>query len=197
MAAKTEFLKQWMQSERLKTVAPSVNRYARRGTPARPEAADSGARAEIAPPPALVPFADMDYWYLANDMSWTIPGSATIIRIPHGFATDFASIPSWFWRWMPPVGRYGLPALAHDWLYWDQRYPRGQADNVFRSALEELGVPGWKKALLYRGVRQFGERYWNENTAEKARGTGRVLKQFPDDARVTWADWRKKPGVFV
>jgi Protein of unknown function (DUF1353) len=197
MTSKKEFLKQWMQSEGPKKMAPTARRSATGSSGAHPETADANTQAELAPPPALVPFADMDVWYLTNDMTWTIPGSATVLRVPRGFATDFASVPSWFWSWMPPIGRYGLPAIVHDWLYWDQQLTRDQADGVFKTALDELKVSPWRRFVLYRSVRWFGQRYWQDNTIAKTAGDGRVLKLYPNDARITWADWRKRPGVFV
>ncbi len=197
MSAKKEFLKQWAQSESLKKSPPSAKRSATRGGEVQTESASPSAQAELAPPPALVPFADMDVWYLTTDMNWNIPGSATVLRVPRGFATDFATVPSWFWSWMPPIGRYGLPAIVHDWLYWDQQFPRERADGIFDTALDELGVSGWRRFVLYRSVRWFGGRYWRENATAKATGEGRVLKQYPGDARITWAEWRTRPGVFV
>jgi len=28
-------------------------------------------------------------------------------------------------------------------------------------------------------------------------GEKRLLKELPDDPKVRWSDWKKKPGVFV
>lgn len=212
MGLKREFVEKWMKDERLKKVVPSFKKVApktRSGADASPAPAPSGgapaagvAEAEVqetmraGPPPALVPFADMDVWYLSNDMHWTLPGGSRTILVPRGFATDFASVPQSFWAWMPPTGRYGLPAIVHDWLYWDQTLLRSQADEIFDNALGELDVSRWRRFVLYKAVRWFGSKYWRENTLAKKQGQGRVLKQFPDDARVTWADWRVRPGVF-
>jgi hypothetical protein len=205
MAAKQEFLKQWMRAETLKKAAPEAAASKRSAAPQREGAARvpsaPGAPApevtmELAPAPALVPFADMDYWYLSSDMTWTLPKSARTILIPRGFVTDFASVPTTFWAWMPPTGRYGLPAIVHDWLYWDQRMARSEADDVFGDALGDLDVSGWRHFVLYRSVRWFGGKYWRENTLAKQNGEGRVLKAFPNDARIRWNDWRTKPGVF-
>ena len=197
MTSKREFLEQWMQAERLKMVVPSRYRTGRRTAGAQTEAANADIHAEVAPPPALVPFADMDVWYLTTGMTWIVPGSATVLHVPQGFATDFATVPSWFWAWLPPIGRYGVPAIVHDWHYWDQKLPRLQADDIFGNALDELDVTGWRKFVLYHSVRWFGARYWRDDAAAKAAGEGRVLKLFPTDARIAWDDWRKRPGVFV
>lgn len=210
MSAKKEFLKTWAQEAALKKApASAAKKSATRsvapgGQPAPspmqvPEPmSDAAMEMERAAPPALVPFADMDYWYLTTPMRWQTAGeNPREIVVPQGFTTDFASIPSSFWAWMPPVGRYGLPAIVHDWLYWDQTGGRHEADDLFYSALSELGVSGWRRFILYRSVRWFGSSYWADNTMAKARGEGRILRQYPDDARVTWTEWRRKPGVFV
>ena len=205
MAAKQEFLKQWMRAEALKKAEPKAAPSKRAAAPAEegaprtqsaPAAPAPELSTEAAPPPALVPFADMDYWYLSNDMTWTLPKSARTILIPRGFVTDFASVPQTFWAWMPPTGRYGLPAIVHDWLYWDQRLARSEADDIFGDALNDLAVSSWRRFVLYRSVRWFGGKYWHENALAKQNGEGRVLKAFPTDARIRWSDWRTKPGVF-
>ena len=204
MAAKQEFLKQWMRAEAFKKAAPKGAPAKRSGasseggarTQSAPGAPEPEVTMELAPAPALVPFADMDYWYLSTDMTWTLPRSARTILVPRGFVTDFASVPPTFWAWMPPTGRYGLPAIVHDWLYWDQRVSRGEADDIFGDALGDLDVSSWRRFVLYHSVRWFGGKYWRENALAKQNGEGRVLKAFPNDARIRWSDWRTKPGVF-
>lgn len=215
MTAKAEFLEKWMRVDALQKSSKRSETMAKRsaapvsvpesapaggglpGSMRAPAPAPADITVELAPPPALVPFADMDFWYLSGTMTWTLPQGAASIHIPRGFVTDFASVPSSFWSWMPPVGRYGLPAIVHDWLYWDQSLTRSEADGIFQTALSDLNVSAFRKFILYRSVRWFGGKYWRENAAAKTAGEGRVLKLFPDDARITWADWRKKPGVFA
>lgn len=217
MTAKKDFLQKWMRVDALEKIsttsakaakrssAPADRSLAQRAPGASPESMRAPAPAappappigELAPPPALVPFADMDFWYLSNDMVWTLPRNSGSVRVPKGFVTDFATIPSTFWSWMPPTGRYGLPAIVHDWLYWDQSVARSQADAIFEAALSDLAVSSFRRFIIYRSVRWFGGKYWRENTQAKAAGAGRVLRAFPNDARITWSDWSKKPGVFA
>ena len=40
-----------------------------------------------------------------------------VIEVPQGFETDFASVPRFFWRVVPPWGRYSPAAVVHDYLY--------------------------------------------------------------------------------
>lgn len=212
MTTKREFLEKWSRVNALQKASRKSEAIAKRSAspapaggsleraqrmPAPASAPQSDIAVEAAPaPPTLVPFADMDFWYLSSEMTWTLPKSALTVHVPRGFVTDFASVPSSFWSWMPPVGRYGLPAIVHDWLYWDQKLSRGEADDIFDATLGEVGVSTFRKFILYRSVRWFGGKYWRENTSAKAAGQGRVLQVFPTDARVTWGDWCKKPGVF-
>lgn len=52
----------------------------------------------------------------------------------------------------------------HDYLYatrgLDGRYSRAGADAIFRQALAALGVPLWKRTLLWAAVRLGGADGW-------------------------------------
>ena len=83
------------------------------------------------------------------------------ITVPAGFSTDFASIPRFFWRVLPPTGEYGKAAVIHDFLYTfgaDNHGPvsKAYADGVFLRAMEDLGVGAVRRQLMYRAVRLFG-----------------------------------------
>lgn len=89
---------------------------------------------------------------------------APAIAVPAGFVTDFASVPWGFWNLEPPLGEAGRAALVHDYLYATKglggRYSRAAADRIFREALATLGVPPWKRALLWAAVRLGGRGGW-------------------------------------
>ena len=149
-------------------------------------------------PPQFKAFADMDFWYLTSPLEWTWDDpSRAAITVPAGFTTDFASVPSMFWSVVPPTGRYGLAAVVHDWLYWQQSGKRAEADQVFHDAMGQLGVPGLKRFVMTQAVRWFGGSYWHGNTHAKLRGEKRVLKAYPDDVKISWDVWCKTPDVFV
>ena len=76
--------------------------------------------------------------------------------VPAGFVTDFASIPRLFWRVLPPTGSYGKAAVIHDYLYRTGAFTRSICDGIFLEAMCELGVPGWKRRVMFRAVRLFG-----------------------------------------
>jgi len=86
------------------------------------------------------------------------------IVVPAGFVTDFASVPREFWSLEPPLGDAGKAAVVHDYLYASGglggRYSRAEADGIFREALGELGVPLWKRTLLWAAVRLGGAGGW-------------------------------------
>lgn len=101
-------------------------------------------------------------WELLADMRY---GSATlgqVVTVPKGYRTDFASVPRFFWRIIPPYGRYARAAVVHDYLC-DLRGSTGidsaTTHEVFREAMKVLRVSGWKRATMYRAVKWFGPRF--------------------------------------
>ena len=64
------------------------------------------------------------------------------VNVPVGFVTDFASIPRIFWSVLPPDGKYTHPAIVHDYLYWTQRGPREDADQILKIMMEDFSVGG-------------------------------------------------------
>ncbi len=85
-----------------------------------------------------------------------------VIDVPRGFETDFASVPRFFWRIVPPWGRYSPAAVVHDYLYFTGKVTRAEADRVFLGHMERLGVPLWKRTVMYRALRFFGGSAWDE-----------------------------------
>lgn len=87
-----------------------------------------------------------------------------VIEVPAGFVTDFASVPRPFWNLEPPLGDAGKAAVVHDYLYANRglcgRLSRAQADAIFRRALGDSGVAGWKRGLLWAAVRLGGAGGW-------------------------------------
>lgn len=87
-----------------------------------------------------------------------------VIAVPAGFVTDFASVPWGFWNLEPPLGEAGRAAVVHDYLYVTRGlggpYGRPEADAIFREALSDLGVPLWKRNLLWAAVRVGGANGW-------------------------------------
>lgn len=83
--------------------------------------------------------------------------SGRTIWVPAGYVTDFASIPR-IGRWLiPPFGRHAIAAVVHDWLYSiGEPGRRAHADDVFRDALDDLGVDVARRNVMYGAVQAFG-----------------------------------------
>jgi len=79
------------------------------------------------------------------------------IWVPASYVTDFASIPQ-VGRWLiSPFGRHAIAAVIHDWLYSvGEPGKRGEADDIFREALDELGVDMVRRNVMHGAVTAFG-----------------------------------------
>ncbi len=87
------------------------------------------------------------------------------ITVPRGMLTDLASVPRVARSVVGRVGPHLEASIVHDFLYiaWQDlegRGPRDEdrefADELMRVALEEAGVSGWQRFLIYRAVSWFG-----------------------------------------
>lgn len=82
------------------------------------------------------------------------------IVIPKGFITDFASTPRILYPIIPPIGIYNKACIIHDYLYQEKIFPRKTCDLYFLQAMKVLGVPKWKRNLMFSIVRLFGKKYY-------------------------------------
>ncbi|HCM2000516.1 TPA: DUF1353 domain-containing protein [Salmonella enterica subsp. salamae serovar [1],40:z35:e,n,x,z15] len=89
-------------------------------------------------------------FYLINDNS-------DVINVPAGFVTDLASVPRIFWTLLPPDGKYAKAAIIHDYLYDNALRTKKEADLIFLDGMTVLGVPEWKRKMMYLAVRLFGK----------------------------------------
>ncbi len=144
-------------------------------------------------------FADPIY-YLTSVIGWDPePAQANTyqsVRVPIGFVTDFASIPRMFWSMLRPDGTYSYAAVIHDFLYWEQYLGREASDAIFRLCMEDFKIDATVIKAVHAGVRLGGGFAWDENAKRKAAGERRVIRRFPTDPRVTWADWKQDGAVF-
>jgi Protein of unknown function (DUF1353) len=182
MRSKAEFIRLWMQSSS--------------SGPAKSWRQEPEGK-EFSGSPTFYIFVDMDYFALLSRVSWipTAYQSEEVI-VPKGFITDFASVPRLFWSMLPPIGRYGYAALFHDWVYWDQKLDRRQADRIFKETMEELSVSFYVVFVMYWAVRLFGWAAWRGHKKAKQAGEKRILKRFPSDIKTSWAIWKAEPDVF-
>lgn len=103
---------------------------------------------------------DTDMFYTTQDM-WCIMEGAKIY-VPRGFLTDGASVPKMFQGLFPKFGEYYQAAVFHDYLceyltiYKDNKpvkITRVDAENYFKAIMKHLGVPQWKRTILFGAVR--------------------------------------------
>ncbi|HAP0136057.1 TPA: DUF1353 domain-containing protein [Escherichia coli] len=108
--------------------------------------------------PAILEMLDDYRWRLAEPFEfWLTDDPADVIEVPAGYVTDLASVPRILWVVFPPHGRYAKAAIVHDWLYDNALRTKAEADRIFLDAMTVLGVPCWRRRLMYLAVRLFGK----------------------------------------
>lgn len=109
---------------------------------------------------------DHDYWRVTVPFKFYLddPTENRWVAIPAQYLTDGASVPPLFWSLLPPWGRYGQAAVVHDWLCEhltidvagvSTPITRAQADKAFKEGMAALGVPAWKRNVMYLAVRAY------------------------------------------
>ena len=100
-----------------------------------------------------LPLSDTQ-WRLTAPLVFRSIVLSETITIPHGFITDFASIPEWMplANWLlRDVGREA--ACLHDYLITGNEYDRADCDAVYKEALDyDPRIPSWKRWILYSAV---------------------------------------------
>lgn len=123
----------------------------------------------------LVGYIDGKRWKVAQGFTYRLcqPDGVQFVRIPTGFVTDFASMPLGV-VFKSPGGRWDKPAIVHDVLYKTMQVSvegkaeprivtRGEADAIFKEAMEVAGVNWVSRQIIYAGVRAGGWRAWNQH----------------------------------
>jgi len=113
--------------------------------------------------PADLRLLEDETWELIRAFEFHVGAfpSEDVIHVPAGFVTDLASIPRPFWPIFPPHGRYAKAAIVHDYLYAYGMFSRKYADDVLFEGMSVLGVPAWRKYIIYSAVRMFGGNFYN------------------------------------
>ena len=140
------------------------------------------------------PFADGDHWFLTEALAYDVFDTGMVVIVPRGFVTDFASVPRPFWSLLPRWGKYGPPAVVHDFLYWDQGCSREQADRIMMLAMKESGVGWFRTGLIHAALRVGGAFAWSSNRSAKEDGTIREIPEglLPENPNITRAEYEKK-----
>jgi hypothetical protein len=115
-----------------------------------------------------------DSFALTTDFYYASAHLDRIIKVPEGFRTDFASVPRLPLAYMLFGGVARKASVVHDFLYRKSGISRGDADAVFREAMEASGIGWFRRSSMWAGVRLFG---WTAYTKEK----GLTDEAEPDD----------------
>jgi len=103
------------------------------------------------------------------------------MSIPKGFESDRASVPRIFWNLIPPLGKYSIAALIHDYFYrthrikgwmlavgkkeWvDAPITKDFADTAFLSIMKHYNVKAWRRNVMYWAVKYFGSKSWEAHS---------------------------------
>lgn len=126
--------------------------------------------ASALPPPVVTYIGPGNVWRLEE--SYSYQDGNNVITVPEGFEFDLASIPRALWWLISPFELSIAAPLLHDFLYQHKgdppsgsivpprTYSRKEADDLFRTVMEQEGVPAWRRSLAYAGVRAFGWLGW-------------------------------------
>ncbi len=99
------------------------------------------------------PVDGIHYYVTLRELSYRLGGNDIVV--PAGTETDLATVP-WCLQWLiPKMGRYNPAVVLHDWLCRNSDYSRFIGDALFREAMADLGVPLWRRVLMYYGVRTY------------------------------------------
>ncbi len=112
---------------------------------------------------------------LVDPLFYEIKRTGKTITVPAGFVTDFASVP-WYARSLISVlGRHSIPAIVHDYLYWEQRCTRDQADAILREAMNEYSSSWRDQIAVDYAVKYGAQGAWDQNEADRKKGYIKVL----------------------
>lgn len=117
-------------------------------------------------------------WRLRSPLAYDSDLVGHVIGIPAGFVTDFASVPRIpvaFWLTGDCAHE---PAVVHDYLYATCEVPRDMADAVLLEAMEVVGVPAWRRWVIYAGVRVGGWQFYGKRKQAPEGGDEGDLKQI-------------------
>jgi hypothetical protein len=101
------------------------------------------------------------FWTILQPLIYQSDIAKTVIVVPEGFVTDFASVPRLPLVFLVTGDSAHSAAVVHDFAYSRQEMTRSMADAVFREAAIASGEPGWKSWAMYLGVRIGGWVAWN------------------------------------
>ncbi|CAG4889211.1 DUF1353 domain-containing protein [Paraburkholderia gardini] len=100
-------------------------------------------------------------WRLTAPLIYQSDVAKQTFTVPAGFETDFSSVPRTPVAFLLTADSAHAASTVHDALYSFHWVPRNIADAVLREASLVSGVPAWRAALMFYGVRVFGASHWS------------------------------------
>ena len=85
-----------------------------------------------------------------------------LLIVPDGFVTDFASVPRIPFAYWLTGGKAKKAAVVHDWLYTRGAFARRWCDEAFCAIARATGVSGWRRGLMWLGIRIGGARHYGK-----------------------------------
>jgi hypothetical protein len=104
-------------------------------------------------------------WVLTAPLIYQSDVAGRTFVVPKGFQTDLASVPRLPVIFLLTGDTSSQAAAVHDYLYSSHEVPRAMADAVLREASEVIGVPAWRRWLMWAGVRAGGGSHWEPENA--------------------------------
>lgn len=101
-------------------------------------------------------------WQLESALMYASDLVDEVIVVPHGFITDFASVPRLPLAYLVAGGKASAPAVVHDWMYSTRDFERDVADAIFREAIRVAGHSAFTAWIMWAGVRVGGGFGWNK-----------------------------------
>jgi hypothetical protein len=105
--------------------------------------------------------SDDGKWRLTEPLFYESDIAKQTIVVPAGFETDFASVPRLPFVFLLAGDCADEAAVIHDYLYSSRMLPRATADAVLREASEVMGVPAWRRWMMWAGVRIGGASHYD------------------------------------
>lgn len=134
--------------------------------------------------PAILEMLDHYLWRVYEPFEFYLSDDdSDVIEVPAGFVTDLASVPRIFWTLLPPDGKYAKAAIIHDYLYDNALRTKKEADRIFLDGMTVLGVPKWKRVLMYQAARLFGRGMYGKSIKKTGppdpeNSNGRVYNKY-------------------
>lgn len=94
-------------------------------------------------------------WKLSKPLVYHSCDLGATIVVPEGFVTDFASVPRLPLAYLLTGDTVHAPAVVHDYLIAFGRVDRPMADTIFFEAMEDDGVPMWRRYAMYWAVSMY------------------------------------------